>query len=117
MVLTQNLGKTLGVGVGDGLRLQTPHGPRQAAVLALVPYFSTVIGTVGMDLDHLRAWFDRPAATTLQIFAAPAQIARDCWQMSAASCPHPTTFTTAVSRFPASRRRCTRACSSPTRYG
>ncbi|ORX20045.1 ABC transporter permease [Mycobacterium xenopi] len=71
VVLTQNLGKTLGVGVGDGLRLQTPHGPRQAAVLALVPYFSTVIGTVGMDLDHLRAWFDRPAATTLQIFAAP----------------------------------------------
>ncbi|HZN84961.1 MAG TPA: FtsX-like permease family protein, partial [Mycobacterium sp.] len=39
--------------------------------LAVVPYFSTVIGTVGMDLDQLRAWFDRPAATTLQIAAAP----------------------------------------------
>jgi putative ABC transport system permease protein len=38
--------------------------------LALVPYFSTVIGTVGMDLDQLRTWFDRPAATTLQITAA-----------------------------------------------
>ncbi|MDT5210385.1 MAG: putative transport system permease protein, partial [Mycobacterium sp.] len=65
VVLTQNLGKSLHVKVGDQLRMQTPHGPRQVAVLALVPYFSTVIGTVGMDLDEMRAWFDRPAATTL----------------------------------------------------
>jgi putative ABC transport system permease protein len=70
VVLSQNLGKTLDVRVGDELWLQTPHGPRQTAVLALVPYFSTVIGTVGMDLDQLRAWFDRPATTTLQITAA-----------------------------------------------
>ncbi|MDT5242632.1 MAG: putative transport system permease protein, partial [Mycobacterium sp.] len=71
VVLTQNLGKSLNVRVGDKLRMQTPHGPQQAAVLALVPYFSTVIGTVGMDLDQMRAWFDRPGATTLQIAAAP----------------------------------------------
>ncbi|MGH3554927.1 MAG: ABC transporter permease, partial [Mycobacterium sp.] len=70
VVLTQNLGKTLHVRVGDQLRLQTPHGPQQTPVLALVPYFSTVIGTVGINLDHMRAWFDRPAATTLQITAA-----------------------------------------------
>jgi len=70
VVLSQNLGKTLHVRVGDELRLQTPRGPRQTAVLALVPYFSTVIGTVGIDLDHMRAWFDRPAVTTLQIAAA-----------------------------------------------
>ena len=50
----QNLGKTLDVRVGDQLRLQTPHGPQQMAVLALVPYFSTVIGTVGMNLDQMR---------------------------------------------------------------
>jgi putative ABC transport system permease protein len=71
VVLTQNLGKSLNVKVGDQLRMQTPHGPQQVAVLALVPYFSTVIGTVGLDLDQMRAWFDRPAATTLQIAAAP----------------------------------------------
>ena len=71
VVLSQNLGKTLGVRVGDLLRLQTPHGPQQTAVLALVPYFSTVIGSVGIDLDRMRAWFDRPAATTLQVDAAP----------------------------------------------
>jgi putative ABC transport system permease protein len=71
VVLTQNLGKSLKVRVGDQLRMQTPHGPQQTAVLALVPYFSTVIGTVGMDLDQMRAWFDRPAATALQITAAP----------------------------------------------
>lgn len=71
VVLTQNLGAILHVRAGEQLRLQTPHGPREKTVLALVPFFSTVIGTVGIDLDHLRAWFDRPAATTLQIAAAP----------------------------------------------
>ena len=70
VVLTQNLGKSLHVTVGDHLRMQTPHGPRQVTVLALVPYFSTVIGTVGMNLDQMRAWFDRPASTTLQVAAA-----------------------------------------------
>jgi putative ABC transport system permease protein len=71
IVLTKNLGKTLHVKVGDQLSMQTPHGPQETTVLALVPYFSTVIGTVGMDLHQLRAWFDRPAATTLQITSAP----------------------------------------------
>lgn len=71
VVLTQNLGSTLHVRAGERLRLQTPHGTRETVVLALVPFFSTVIGTVGIDLDRLRAWFDRPAATTLQVTAAP----------------------------------------------
>jgi putative ABC transport system permease protein len=71
VVLSQNLGKTLHVRVGDQLRMQTPHGVRQTTVLALVPYFSTVIGTVGMGIDQMRTWFDRPVATTLQIAAAP----------------------------------------------
>ncbi|MGE2817761.1 FtsX-like permease family protein [Mycobacterium heidelbergense] len=71
VVLSENLGKVLHVRVGDQLRMQTPHGVQQATVLALVPYFSTVIGTVGMGLDQMRAWFDRPVTTTLQIAAAP----------------------------------------------
>jgi putative ABC transport system permease protein len=71
IVLSQNLGKVLHVRVGDQLRMQTPHGVQQTTVLALVPYFSTVIGTVGMGLDQMRAWFDRPVTTTLQIAAAP----------------------------------------------
>jgi putative ABC transport system permease protein len=71
VVLSQNLGKTLGVRVGDLLPLQTPRGPHRTTVLALVPYFSTVIGTVGINLEQLRTWFDRPVATTLQITAGP----------------------------------------------
>jgi putative ABC transport system permease protein len=70
VVLTQNLGRSLHVKAGDTLRMQTPHGPQKVTVLALVPYFSTVIGTVGMNLDQLREWFDRPASTTLQVTAA-----------------------------------------------
>ncbi|MFG1933016.1 FtsX-like permease family protein [Mycobacterium sp. NPDC048908] len=71
VVLTQNLGRSLDVKAGGTLRMQTPHGTKQVTVLALVPYFSTVIGSVGMELGQMRAWFDRPAATTLQIAAAP----------------------------------------------
>jgi putative ABC transport system permease protein len=71
VVLSQNLGKTLHVRAGDQLGMQTPHGVQQTTVLALVPYFSTVIGTVGMSLGQLWGWFDRPVATTLQIAAAP----------------------------------------------
>jgi putative ABC transport system permease protein len=70
VVLSQNLGKTLHVRVGDKLQLQTPHGPQSTTVLALVPYFSTVIGTIGINLDRMREWFDRPAATALQVNAA-----------------------------------------------
>jgi putative ABC transport system permease protein len=69
VVLSQNLGTTFHLRAGDPLRMQTPHGARQTTVLALVPYFSTVIGTVGMGLDQMRAWFDRPVTTTLQIAA------------------------------------------------
>jgi putative ABC transport system permease protein len=71
VVLTQNLGSTLRVRVGEQLRMQTPHGVQQPTVLALVPYFSTVIGTVGMSLDQLRSWFDRRGATTLEVAANP----------------------------------------------
>jgi putative ABC transport system permease protein len=71
VVLSQNLGNTLRVRAGEQLRMQTPHGVQQATVLALVPYFSTVIGTVGMSLDQMRSWFDRPVTTTLEVAAAP----------------------------------------------
>lgn len=71
VVLTQNLGAALGVRAGDRLQLQTPNGPREVAVLTLVPYFSTVIGTLGIGLKQLRAWFDESALTVLQITAAP----------------------------------------------
>jgi putative ABC transport system permease protein len=76
VVLSQNLGKTLHIRVGDQLPMQTPHGVQQTSVLALVPYFSTVIGTVGMGLDEMRSWFDRPVATALQIATAPGADAK-----------------------------------------
>ncbi|MFF2551103.1 ABC transporter permease [Nocardia sp. NPDC058058] len=71
VVLSRDLGKSLNVGVGDSLELQTPHGVRHTPVLALVPYFSVLTGTVGIALDLMREWFDRPGATTLQIDTAP----------------------------------------------
>jgi putative ABC transport system permease protein len=71
VVLSQNLGKIFRVRAGDQLRMPTPHGVQQTTVLAVVPYFSTVIGTIGMGLDQMRTWFDRPVTTTLQIAAAP----------------------------------------------
>ena len=71
VVLTQNLGKTFHVRAGDQLRMQTPHGVQQTTVLALVPYSLRSSAPSGMSLDQMRAWFDRPVTTTLQITAAP----------------------------------------------
>ena len=40
-------------------------------VLALVPYFSGMTGTVAMSLDAMQGWFVRPGASDLEITVAP----------------------------------------------
>lgn len=70
-VLTRDLGRTLHVGVGDELPLQTPHGIQRTRVLALVSYFSPLTGSVAISLDQMQAWFDRPGATVLEVDGKP----------------------------------------------
>lgn len=71
VALSRDLGKSMNVVAGDQITLQTPTGPRTVRVLALVPYFSGMTGTVAMSLDAMHGWFDRAGASDLEVTVAP----------------------------------------------
>jgi putative ABC transport system permease protein len=71
VALSRDLGRSMGVAAGDEIVLQTPTGPRHVQVLALVPYFSGMTGTVAMSLDAMQGWFLRPGASDLEITVKP----------------------------------------------
>ncbi len=71
VALSRDLGRSMGVAAGDRITLQTPTGQRSVQVLALVPYFSGMTGTVAMSLDAMQGWFVRPGASDLEITVAP----------------------------------------------
>ncbi|MEU2252710.1 FtsX-like permease family protein [Nocardia xishanensis] len=71
MVLSRDLSRALGVGIGDELSIRTPRGLQRTRVLGVVSYFSALTGTAGIGLNQMSDWFDRPGATLLQVEAAP----------------------------------------------
>jgi putative ABC transport system permease protein len=71
VALSRDLGKSMGVSAGEDITLQTPGGARRVEVLALVPYFSGMTGTIAMSLDTMQGWFLRPGASDLEITVAP----------------------------------------------
>lgn len=71
VALSRDLGKSMNVVAGDQITLQTPTGPRTVRVIALVPYFSGMTGTVAMSLDAMQGWFDRAGASDLEVTLAP----------------------------------------------
>jgi putative ABC transport system permease protein len=71
VALSRDLGKSMGVSAGEYITLQTPSGARRVEVLALVPYFSGMTGTIAMSLDTMQGWFLRPGASDLEITVAP----------------------------------------------
>ena len=71
VALSRDLGRAMGVSVGDDITLQTPTGPRRVQVLELVPYFSGLTGTIAISLTAMQNWFMRPGASDLEITAAP----------------------------------------------
>jgi putative ABC transport system permease protein len=71
VALSRDLGTSMKVAAGDQITLQTPTGPRPVRVLALVPYFSGMTGTVAMSLDAMQGWFDRAGASDLEVTVDP----------------------------------------------
>ncbi|MGV8873411.1 MAG: ABC transporter permease [Rhodococcus sp. (in: high G+C Gram-positive bacteria)] len=67
VVLSQGLGRTLGVSAGDSIDLPTPTGVQTVRVLDLVDYINAAGGTMAISLDSMQRWFDRPGATYLEI--------------------------------------------------
>jgi|SRR5271166_1588176 len=71
VVLSRDLAQRLEARSGDAFDLQTGRGTKRVNVLAVVPFFSGLTGTVGLESDLMRSWFNRPGETALQIVAAP----------------------------------------------
>ncbi|MBJ7338809.1 ABC transporter permease [Mycolicibacterium sp.] len=71
VALSRDLGRSMNVVAGDAITLQTPTGARTVRVVALVPYFSGMTGTIAMSLDAMQDWFTRPGASDLEVTVAP----------------------------------------------
>lgn len=71
VALSRETGRAMAVSVGDEITLQTPTGPHRAQVLALIPYFSGMTGTIAMSLDTMRSWFQRPGVSDLEVSVTP----------------------------------------------
>lgn len=71
VTLSRDLGRSMGVSAGDEVVLNTPSGERHVQVMALVPYFSGMTGTIAMSLDMMQGWFLRPGASDFEITVAP----------------------------------------------
>ncbi|GAC67975.1 ABC transporter permease [Gordonia soli] len=90
IILSNVLSRTLGVGVGDTLRLATPTGYRSLVVRDTVDYVSIDSGTGAIANTLLADWFERPGATYLQVMldpgADPEQVRAE---LAAAAARHP----------------------------
>jgi putative ABC transport system permease protein len=71
VALSRDLGRAMGVSPGQEITLQTPSGERRVPVLALIPYFSGLTGTIALSLQTMQTWFMRPGASDLEITVAP----------------------------------------------
>ncbi|MFD4366662.1 ABC transporter permease [Rhodococcus sp. NPDC058521] len=71
VVISRDIGRSLGVVAGDTLDIPTPRGVHTVEVLQVVPFFSALGGVVAMNIEHMQEWFERPGETILGIGAAP----------------------------------------------
>jgi putative ABC transport system permease protein len=71
VVVSGDVARQLDVREGSELDLPTPTGIHKVHVLQVFPYFSAITGTVLLDLDVMRQWYQRPGETILGISYAP----------------------------------------------
>ncbi|WP_454195963.1 FtsX-like permease family protein [Nocardia sp. Marseille-Q1738] len=71
VAISRDVARSLGVSAGAELTLPTPTGPRTVRVLQVIPYFSAIAGVVMMDLDLMRAWYERPGETVIAVDIEP----------------------------------------------
>ncbi|MGD9622151.1 MAG: ABC transporter permease [Mycolicibacterium sp.] len=71
VVLSRDVARTMGVGPGGLLTMQSPTGERRVEVLDVLPAFAALYGTIAMNLSTMREWFSTQGATNLEISVAP----------------------------------------------
>ena len=68
IAVSRDVANALGVEEGGSVRLPTPTGVRDVAVLQIIPFFSLVGGVVLMDFHVFEDWYLRSGATVLNVF-------------------------------------------------
>jgi putative ABC transport system permease protein len=71
VAVSRDLAQRMGAAAGDELLLQTPTGEHRVRVLAVLPVFAAVYGTVALNLQTMRDWYAAPAATNLEVAVVP----------------------------------------------
>ncbi|MFI6958855.1 FtsX-like permease family protein [Nocardia sp. NPDC050408] len=71
VAISRDVARSLGVSAGAELTLPTPTGNHTVRVLDVIPYISAISGVVVMNLDQLRAWYQRPGETVLAVHFQP----------------------------------------------
>ncbi|MFT3716845.1 MAG: FtsX-like permease family protein [Gordonia sp. (in: high G+C Gram-positive bacteria)] len=71
ILISRVLARTLGVKVGDTIRLATPTGYHEVVVRDTVNYVTIDSGTAAISVDRMADWFKRPGETYLQVFLDP----------------------------------------------
>lgn len=71
VALSRDVARALDVTPGAKMVLSTPTGERRVEVLAVVPFFSGLTGTMAISLPTMQDWFARPGATDLDVTVAP----------------------------------------------
>lgn len=71
VLLSENFSHRYGIGVGDRLRLATPHGPQTFPVAGVVIDYSSDRGTITMDRSTYVAFWGDPQVDAFGVFVAP----------------------------------------------
>ena len=67
VVISRDLARRQHIDPGESIELSTAHGVTAVPVLATVPFFSGLTGTVGVSLPQLREWYAQLQPTALGI--------------------------------------------------
>lgn len=71
ILVSRVLARTLGVKVGDTVRLATPTGYHELVVRDAVNYVTIDSGTAAISAQRMSEWFERDGDTYLQVFLEP----------------------------------------------
>jgi putative ABC transport system permease protein len=71
VVVSRQLAKTMGFGVGDELDLPSPTGIHRLRIAEFVDFLTLDTGLVVIALDKMQPWFERPGASYVEVGFSP----------------------------------------------
>ena len=75
VLVSRNFARQFGVGVGDGLDVDTPHGPFHAPIAGVVVDYVSPRGSIVMGRPTYERWWDDQRANRFHVWLAPGTTA------------------------------------------